>query len=261
MIYITGDTHADFWRFSKYERENLRFEITKDDYVIVCGDFGFLWSMGQKFAYNKQLLESVPFTVLWVQGNHENYDMIKEYDIDEWNGGKVRHIIKDKVILLERGQVFNIEGYRFFTFGGASSHDIQGGVLDLDDPDFEEKRTKARNIGLPYRIKGISWWEEELPTEEEMKVGINNLEKVGYEVDYVISHCGSTRMQNLLESCFSNSRCFRNTYKADILTDYFDDLEDKLKYTMWYCGHYHLDMRVDERHHVLYEEIIPICEC
>lgn len=48
--------------------------------------------------------------ILWVQGNHENYDMIEEYPIEEWNGGKVRHIARDKIILLGRGQVFNIEG-------------------------------------------------------------------------------------------------------------------------------------------------------
>ena len=63
--------------------------------------------------------------------------MIAEYPLEEWHGGKVRHIVRDKVILLERGQIFNIEGKSFFTFGGASSHDMQGGLLDRNDPDFD----------------------------------------------------------------------------------------------------------------------------
>ena len=40
---------------------------------------------------------------------------------------------RDKVILLERGQVFEIDGKTFFTFGGAASHDIQGRILDRED--------------------------------------------------------------------------------------------------------------------------------
>ena len=43
MIYITGDTHADFSRFTKRQRCRLPFELTEKDIVIVCGDFGLLW--------------------------------------------------------------------------------------------------------------------------------------------------------------------------------------------------------------------------
>lgn len=66
--------------------------------------------------------------------------MIAEYPLEWWNGGKVRHIARDKIILLERGQVFTIEGNRFFTFGGASSHDIQGGILDRDSPTYDKEK-------------------------------------------------------------------------------------------------------------------------
>lgn len=53
MIYITGDTHGD-WRsrLNHYvfpEGDTL----SKDDYVIICGDFG-LWhdTTGERFALN-----------------------------------------------------------------------------------------------------------------------------------------------------------------------------------------------------------------
>lgn len=39
MIHITGDTHADFSRFL-IEKFLIQTEMTKDDYVIICGDFG-----------------------------------------------------------------------------------------------------------------------------------------------------------------------------------------------------------------------------
>lgn len=39
MIYITGDTHADFSRFEDAEFP-IQSNMTKNDYVIICGDFG-----------------------------------------------------------------------------------------------------------------------------------------------------------------------------------------------------------------------------
>ena len=39
MIYITGDCHADFRRFNTDIFPEQQ-EMTKKDYVIICGDFG-----------------------------------------------------------------------------------------------------------------------------------------------------------------------------------------------------------------------------
>lgn len=258
MIYITGDTHADFRRFTKKQRNRLPFELTENDMVIICGDFGLLWSKNDKtLKYNLDWMSRLPFQILWVAGNHENYDMIEEYNLEEWHGGKVRHILRDKIIYLERGQVFKIEGKKFFTFGGASSHDVQGGILDINDSDYTERRVAANKAKLPYRVKRISWWEQELPTEEEMQEGIRNLEKVHYKVDYVISHCLSSKLQDKLERHLGGGNSVK-LYEEDILTHYFDKLEEKLQYTRWYCGHYHLNMDVDEQHTVMYEMIAPL---
>lgn len=259
-IYITGDTHGDFKRFTKKKRMNLPFELTENDYVIICGDFGLCWANDKEFEYNCNWLGSLPFKILWVQGNHENYSMISDYPIEYWNGGKVRHIVRDKIILLERGQVFNIEGKTFFTFGGASSHDIQGGVLNRSLPTFKQDLIKANKSGLPYRVLNESWWKEELPSEEEMQEGRDNLAKVDYKVDYVISHCGSSNMQNKLELNYTGLNFNLWLYKRDILTDYFDELESKLQYKHWFMGHYHDDIKLDDKHTILYYNIIPLLE-
>ena len=123
-------------------------ELTQEDYIIICGDFGLCWAKDKTFEYHCKNFAEKPYTILWVQGNHENYDMIGEYPREEWHGGKVRHIIRDKVILLERGQVFEIEGKSFFAFGGASSHDIQGGILDRQTVDFAEQKRRADRAHL-----------------------------------------------------------------------------------------------------------------
>jgi hypothetical protein len=225
-------------------------DLTDKDYMIVCGDFGLCWSKDKTFEYNCRIFEQKEYTTLWVQGNHENYDLIEEFPMEEWHGGKVRHIVRDKVILLERGQVFEIDGKTFFTFGGASSHDVQGGILNREDCDFDYERRKAIDRDLPFRIVHESWWPQELPNEEEMEEGRRNLEKVNYKVDYVITHCCASNIQASLEK-----GPFR-MYKDDILTDYLQELEEKLEYEHWYFGHYHCDMDIDDKHTLLYFSMI-----
>ena len=93
-IYITGDVHGDLRRFQPeifYEQESL----TKKDVVLVCGDLGCVWYGDERDAEGLDWLE----------------------------GGNVRRI-RPSVILLEHGQIFSLAGKRFFTMGGASSHDI-----------------------------------------------------------------------------------------------------------------------------------------
>ena len=143
-IYITGDCHGNFRKLGK-----RHVPAKENDYVIICGDVGLLWesrcleeiSHGDirltdeccTFDYNLKWLSNIKYTLLWIPGNHDNYDMIAEYPIETWHGGKARHIIRDKVICLERGQIFTIEDKTFFTFGGASSHDITEGILNPAD--------------------------------------------------------------------------------------------------------------------------------
>lgn len=248
MIYVTGDCHCDFRRFTRHKRELLPFKLKSNDYVIVCGDLGLLWADDKEYEYNKEWLGSLPFKILWVQGNHENYSMINEFPVEEWNGGKVRHIVRDKIILLERGQVFEIEGKTFFTFGGASSHDISDGILDRNDPDFRSKLLdlKRKNKYM-YRILNESWWKEELPTDEEMSEGYANLEKVGNKVDYVITHCCSSELEEML-----------NYKDHDKLTDFFNYVEKFVDFQHWYFGHYHQDFTIDDKHTMLYYRIVPI---
>ena len=160
MIYITGDCHGRFGRFMSGGFSCCP-DLTENDTVIVCGDLGLLWAKGESFEQDCEFFAKQSFTLLWVQGNHENYNMIDEYPVEKWHGGKVRHIVRDKVILLERGQVFDIEGKRYFTFGGAQSHDISGGVLDKDDPLFEHKYNLAMGSGRPFRILNTSWWKQD----------------------------------------------------------------------------------------------------
>jgi len=164
MIHITGDCHGNFERFndSIFPEQN---EMTKEDYVIICGDFGGVWNKDEESKLETMILDWLdckPFTTLFVDGNHENFDRLMAYQLEEWKGGKA-HKIRPSVIHLMRGQVYELEGKKIFTFGGASSHDIDGGILELDDPDFKKKKKALDKGWKPYRINHLSWWKEELP--------------------------------------------------------------------------------------------------
>lgn len=97
MIYITGDTHADFSRFEE-DKFTIQKDMSKDDYVIICGDFGGIWNYIVESMYEKQWLDWLDnknFTTLFVDGNHENFTRLYNYPVEEWHRGKV-HKIKCK---------------------------------------------------------------------------------------------------------------------------------------------------------------------
>ena len=156
MIYVTGDCHGNYRRFAT-EIFPEQKEMSKDDYVIICGDFGY-WDESKEQKYWMKWLDSKPFTTLWIDGNHENFDLLKKQKAVKWHGGNVQ-FIQPSVIHLMRGQIYELEGLKIFTFGGAKSHDISGGILETSDPRFRAKRKKLDKNQELYRINHVSWWE------------------------------------------------------------------------------------------------------
>ncbi len=246
-IYITGDIHGNLRRFQPevfYEQEML----TKEDIVLVCGDLGLIWYGNEQDDESLDWLEQRPFTTAFVTGNHENYDALRKYPLEEWNGGNIRRI-RPSVILLERGQIFSLGGKRFFAMGGASSHDIQDGILEPDDPHFEQKQRDLEARNAMYRVNHLSWWAEELPSVEEYQTARANLDKAGWEVDYIITHCCPTTVQDELSGGF---------YKADALTDFLEEVSQRCRFRYHFFGHYHIDRVIREKYVLLYEQIIRL---
>ena len=223
-------------------------EMTKDDYVIILGDFG-IWDDSKREKYNLDWLEDRPFTTLFVSGNHENYDILDNLPIEEWHGGKV-NFIRPSVIHLTRGQVFNIEDKTFFAFGGASSHDISAGILEPDDPLFKEKkRLLDKDPFALYRINHVSWWQRELPNEEEMDNGYENLERNNGCVDYIITHSPPASVIALLG---------QGLYEQDRLTQYLENIRVHIEYKRWFMGHMHINRAVNDKDILLYEQIVRV---
>lgn len=176
-------------------------------------------------------------------GDHENFDLLAEYPITEWNGGKVQ-FISENVIHLMRGQVFTLGERKLFTMGGASSHDIQDGILNVGDPDFHQKRKALDDRLGMYRTDHISWWKQELPSAEELAEGLKNLEKHHWKVDHIITHCAPTSLL-----------CALSPYlEPDMLTDYLEQIRQKCEFKSWFFGHYHKDRDIWDKYTALYHE-------
>ena len=225
MIYLTGDTHG-----THGIGKLISTTMTEQDYLIILGDFGALWSGGIRDEELLKWYADQPYTTLWLDGNHENFDLIKSYPVTEMFGGKVQKI-SDKVIHLMRGEAYEINGKSFFVMGGATS------------------------IDKLYRTEGLSWWPDELPSDEEFKYAEDTLAAHEYTFDYILSHCCGKRTQDML---LHKNHALRYGSLTDPLVAWFDDLEDKLSYKHWYFGHYHFDTVIDDKHTCLYHQILDI---
>lgn len=229
-VYVTGDIHggADMQKLRDWE---LGDSLASDDYLIIAGDFGFPWDFSTEECADIAWLESCPYTVLFVDGNHERFDHWAERPMELWHGGLTQRLSDTSPIRrLTRGEVFELDGSTVFTMGGATSVDKE------------------------YRIPYSSWWPQELPDERNFEEARAKLDSVGWTVDYVITHTCSTRMLSSTLYPASGWNC----PSVDRLTAFFDELEDRLDYKRWYYGHFHRDTNPAERHTVLYDCIVRL---
>lgn len=226
MIYVTGDTHIpiDIHKLST-EHFPEGQKLTKEDYVIVCGDFGLLWEWKEsgmsvetcpedtkwtkEELYWKEWLDEKPWTTLWVDGNHENYDRLKMYPIEEWNGGYVQKI-SDSIIHLMRGQYYDIDGTTVFTLGGANSHD------------------RGPATGTRYVDEGVIWWPEEKPASYEILKALENMGKHNNKVDLIITHEVPMSIRMRL-----------NLYDNDDISMMLQAFFNNVDYKHWFAGHHH----------------------
>ncbi len=232
MIYITGDTHGTI-DIRKLLDNQITEKMTKDDYVIICGDFGLVWNHKKETRQEKKWLDWLngrPWTTLFCDGNHECFPRLNALPVLSWHGGHV-HQVRPKILHLMRGEIFEINGESFFVMGGASSHD------------------RGPFKGDTHAVINRSWWPDELPSDEELVKGKANLASHGNKVDYIITHCLPSPFQEYLK---------HGAYPNDRLTDYFAELTKIVKFRHWYSGHYHCNIDVTPRVTVVFSRIMNL---
>jgi len=228
MIYLTGDTHGELDRFYARNWEVGR-TLSRSDYVIILGDFGLFWDNSKSEKYGLEWLSKRSWTTLFIDGNHENFDLLKKLPRQRMFGDVVG-IAAPNVFHLLRGRIYDIDGTRFFTMGGGTS------------------------IDKAIRKEGVSWWPGEVISEEDINTAYMNLALVGYKVDYGLSHVPPSFLLSI--------DAFGVPIAGDHEPTKIRDLVNMVEFKHWYFGHMHRNItsNKDPRFTCIYRNIIKLGE-
>lgn len=222
MIYVTADLHGDVDRL-----RSLPVKLGRKDTLIVLGDFGFLWDGSKAEKKMLKWLGKRRYQLLFLDGAHENYDLLDSYEVTDFAGGRAQQI-SGKLYHLMRGEVYTIEEKKLLCFGGGESPDMD------------------------TRIEGQSWWSRELPSDEEYARCETSIAACDNQVDYVLTHALPARMLT-----FMNLET-RGLLETNPLENYFDELATKLQYTHWYFGSQHRDQTLGPKATAVYKKVLPL---
>lgn len=218
MIYITGDVHGDYSRF----KSPMLRKLKKNDALIICGDFGFIWNGSKKEQKLLKKIGKLRYNVLFVEGSHDNYDLLESYPVEEWCGGKTR-LISGKLRQLMRGQVFTIAEKVVFSFGGGQSDD---------------------SVEL---VEGENWWVREIPTDEELQEGLDNLSKADNTVDFVVTYEPPSKLHDFLE---------HNSGDRNHINTYLNGVYERIKFDRWFFGKLHINKLIPPKYYAVYDRIV-----
>ena len=225
MIYLTGDIHGDVRLALWFIRQH---QITVDDILILLGDVGVnYYGNDQGDRKRKRLLNSAGVPVLCIHGNHEERPFnIPSYHETEWRGGTV-YVEEDfsNLLFAKDGEIFDLEEHKAIVLGGAYSVDKY------------------------YRLsKGMNWFPEEQPSAEIKQYAEKKLNDCGWKIDLVLSHTCPQKyvpieafMPGLDQKLVDHST-----------EEWLDQIENKLDYNAGYCGHWHIDKRIDKMHFLMH---------
>ncbi len=222
MLYVTGDIHADIRRLKGRAAKQLK----KGDILLVCGDFGFLWDGSPKELRLLDWLGKRPYQILFVEGTHDNIDLLSGYPEETLYGGQVRRVSGNCCQLL-RGECYEIEGKRVFALGGGESTDMD------------------------IRGEGETWWSRELPSAEELAHARETLASLNQQVDYIITHSVAPTVNKFLD---------REQMQINLLLAFLNEISETVQFKRWYFGSCHLDKAIPPKYCAVYQEILPVMD-
>ena len=214
MIYITGDTHGDYEVFNERRLGHLK----KGDTLIITGDFGFIWDNSKKEIKNLKKLSKQKFDILFVEGAHENFERLKEFEEVPYREGTARKIA-DNIYCLNRGELYLIEGKTLFALGG----------------------------GLPPEADATEE-SPSLPNDEELEYAVVNLQEQHRQVDLIITHEAPASVKRLID---------RGAAIND-LNIFLDTVMHNTRYQKWFFGSLHQDRALSENLICVFEDVYTI---
>ena len=227
MVYITGDIHGEVHRVSEMTE---KYEITPNDIIVILGDVGMNYYGNKKGdRHRKKQLNNLGIPILCIHGNHEmRPETLITYREDQWHGGTV-YVEEEfpNLIFAKDGEVYDLEGTNAIAIGGAYSVDKW------------------------YRLQcDLHWFSDEQPSDEIKARVEKKLDELGWQIDAVLTHtCPYGYIpREAFMSCVDQSTVDNSTEL------WLDTIEKKLNYNAWYCGHWHIEKRIDKVH-FLFESV------
>ena len=222
-VFLKGDCHGKFIDIVSFIE---KYELGYGDWIIVLGDMGLFWEESRNDAdsFIKYYEKRYEVNLMFIDGNHENFDILKTIPLDETGKG----IISEHIFYLSRGCTFELCGKKFLCMGGADSVD------------------RIR------RINHISWWEEEKITQED----IDKVDKTQH-YDIILTHAAP---QSIVDS--HKWELCKLLYAENLINHdsegKLEEMMNGLSFDKWYFGHYHSDVVLDDKFTCLYTNFIEI---
>ena len=225
MVYLTGNIHGNvrdaLWLIQKHQ-------ITHRDILVLLGDVGLnYYGNDQGDKKRKRLLDFAGVPILCIHGNHEERPFnIQSYGEITWHDGIV--YVEEKypnLLFAKDGEIYDLEGHTAIAIGGAYSVD---------------KFYRLRN--------GMNWFPDEQPSAEIKQNVEQRLSNRDWKIEVVLSHTCPQKyvpieafMPGLDQSLVDHST-----------EEWLDYLESELNYKAWFCGHWHIDKRIDKMHFLMH---------
>ena len=151
-VAVCGDWHGNTGAALQTIKHAVR---TGADVIVQAGDFGYGWDRGKYVRKVSAEAERLRIPVLFVDGNHENFDRLYELPVRE---DGLREVAP-WVFHIPRGTVWQWGQVVFMGAGGGYS------------------------VDKLYRVPGVSWWPQETINGEELARCVS-----AGKVDVLITH-------------------------------------------------------------------------
>ena len=226
MIFITGDTHGDFNRVTKFCFEQ---NTSTKDTLIILGDSGINYYKDSRAVALKRRLSMLPITIFSIYGNHEERpENIPSYKTKWYKGGIVYYEEEYPNLLFAKdGEIFDLDGKKTIVIGGAYS------------------------IDKIYRLRmGYNWYPDEQPSDTIKEYVETQLANNNWTVDVVLSYTAPLKYEptEFFMQGIDQSKVDKSTER------WLNMIEGRLKYKRWYFGHYHHYKKIDKMT-MLFKEI------
>lgn len=219
MVYITGDIHGQV--------EGVRtminsHNITPNDIFVLLGDVGLNYYGNKRGDRSrKRKLDAYEIPILCIHGNHEaRPESLIIYREASWHGSTV-YVEEEypNLRFAKDGEVYDLEGTKAIAIGGAYSVDKW------------------------YRLQnGLHWFQDEQPSDAIKARAEVNLDRIGWQVDVVLSH--TCPYQYLPREAFFPG--VDQSLVDNRTEQWLDTIEKRLDYKLWFCGHFHIEKRIDK---------------